>query len=1748
MTVRDVEDVYVLSPMQEGLLFHTLQNPGSAMYVQQLAHTYVGDLNVAALRSAWQTVVGRHPVLRSSFAWERLDKPLQMVHRDAPVEFTPLDWTGLSADEVTEREERLLREDRERGFDLARPPLMRFYLARLADRRHRFVVSVHHLILDGWSTGVVLKEVASAYTALCAHKPVDLPSVRPFRDYVEWLRQKNPEDAETYWRRELKGITGPTPLLPDAKPGSASAAQHVTALELDAAEGASVTATAKERRLTLGTLVQAAWALLLSRYAGTPEAVFGTVSAGRPPELEGCEEMVGLFVNTLPTRVTTDPAARVGDWLTDVQKQAVAARAHEHVPLTRIQEWSEVPQGTELFETVQVVQNALDMSLLRERFADLEVADPVYFTRTSFPLTLAVVPGDRILLRAMYDPAWLPDTMAQRLLGHLRTLLVELAGNPDRRLAELTMLTRGELAELGATGAAPDARTPRPLADLCHAHAASRPDAPAVVHGSRQLTWHDLDTRANRLARLLRDHGVGDSTVVAVCLTDPVDALTALPAVWRASAVSAPVDPARTADAADDIAAQIGRLRPGLVLTDSSVAATVALDDHDVLLLDQVADTLAAQPGSPLETDFGGPAHVALTSGAEDGPKAVLLDHQALADTAAAQQDAIGLDPDDGVLLQAPADSYLYLTAVLAAFSAGARLVLPTSPASGDASTAAALISATIGAGNISCAVLTPALLGALDPDGPAGALRTVLVSGERCPATLAATWARGTHRRLYSVYGSAETGGAAVIGRVTDEGGTAGQPAAGRRAYVLGPSGTPLPRGVAGELHLVGAGLCAGYLDRPALTVERFRPDPFADGARGRMYRTGDLARWTEDGRLEVLGRACDRLTAAGRTTHPAPVADILGTHPAVAATAFVVRGPRDGDGSGDGGLTACVVPVHGDTAGADRHDQVEQWRRIYEHTYADRADTGDAEFNIVGWNSSFTGGAIPEEEMREWREDTLEQLRAQQAARILEIGCGTGMFLLPLARECEEYWGTDLSPAALGYVREQLSAPAYADTGVTLHERQADDFTGIPEGRFDLVVLNSVVQYFPDADYLRRVLDGAVRALRPGGRIFVGDVRNLDTLEAMHLSMLLTDSPAGRPSAELWLAARARARLEEELVLSPGFFHTYAARATPGAVARVAAKRGRARNELTCYRYDVLIEVSAPDPRAADTTRDWSADRLDTAALDRLLSSVTDSLLVTGIPDDRVRDMTDAQELLRHGSAPATAGGLRDRVARHDGVDPEELHEAAERAGCRTDLLIGATPGTLDALFVRDGSSAALSRGRAALWRGHVPTAAGAQPTAAGAQDRQASDPLAQRRDAKLLTELQTLAERQLPTHAVPRDYVVLAGLPLTRDGRVDRAVLGSLQASDRSRGREIVPPRDTTELLVTRVWEDVLGVRPIGVTDNFFALGGHSLVAMRVISRLQRHFDRDIDLAVLLGRPTVEELAAVLREDTDGPGRSPVVTLQPEGGEPPLFLVHPSGSNLLVYQFLAERLAPDIPVHMLETPALDRFGSVEELAAHYAQAVRATLPHGAPCRLGGLSFGGIVSFEVARQLTETGTPVASVTMFESSLAGPVPADITEEDLLAYRTVHFTHVFELIFGKRIPLTEEELRGLDHDRQLQVLYQRIDDAFQGDVAVSLLRRTVEQVELVREMIRAYRPGPYGGHVALFIGLEPMPPHLNDPEFYRGDRTLGWDTYLPGLRIVDTPGNHLTLLNPPHVDTLAQRLRDLVRSAAPETR
>jgi amino acid adenylation domain-containing protein/non-ribosomal peptide synthase protein (TIGR01720 family) len=903
----EVEDVYPLSPMQEGMLFHTAHEPGSGIYVEQFSCRLVGPLDAGALRSAWQDVVDRHPALRTSFHWTGIAAPVQVVHRAVEPAWVQQDWRSLTPRHQRVRLAALFDEDRARGFDLERPPLLRFALVRLADDAHQFLFSHHHLLLDGWSFPQVLSEVHHAYMARLRGEPITLRPAPPFRDYIAWLLRQDAARAERHWRGVLAGYVPPPRLTwgePPADGAEGTARRQVT---LSADTTAALDRLARQYQVTLNTVVQAGWALLLSRYAGTKDVVFGMTVSGRSPDLPGVEDMVGLLINTVPVRARIPSGVTLGDWLRRLQAQLVEARQYEYAPLSRIHGWSGVPRDTPLFESLVVFENYPVEEAGPVRSADVRMREAHNEARTNYPLTLTTAPGRELPLQLWYGRGRFTQSTVAGMLGNLCTLLEGMATGAEEPADRLEIMTGHERHGLLRRG-----HSPLPGAPVTHAvhelfaeQAARTPDAVALASAGGVVTYAELETRANRLAHQLRGMGVGAEHPVAILQRRSVDLVVSTLAVLKASGAYVPLN-ARSPDGR--LASILAASRAEVVLTDTASAARAANLDATVLVVDADAAT-AGQPN----TDPGVPAHpdqlayVMHTSGSTGVPKGVAVAHRDVVSLALDSTWRSG--NQQRVLLHSPhafdASTYELWVPLLS----GGTLVLAP-PADPDVAELAEVI--------VEQAVTGLYLT--------AGLFRLLVDQQPGCFARVCEVWSGGdvvppaTVRRVLDtcpdlvvvdVYGPTETTTFATRHRMRrgDELPVTvpiGRPMDGMRVYVLDADLRLVPPGVTGELYLAGAGLARGYLDRPAATADRFVPEPFASPG-SRMYRTGDLVRWNGDGDLEFAGRVDEQVKLRGFRVEPGEIEAALRDHPAVREAVALVRE----DTPGDRRLVAYMVPA---------------------------------------------------------------------------------------------------------------------------------------------------------------------------------------------------------------------------------------------------------------------------------------------------------------------------------------------------------------------------------------------------------------------------------------------------------------------------------------------------------------------------------------------------------------------------------------------------------------------------------------------------------------------------------------------------------------------------------------------------------------------------------------------------------------------------------------------------------------------
>ncbi|MEZ4868993.1 MAG: amino acid adenylation domain-containing protein [Caldilineaceae bacterium] len=938
MKNKNIEDVYSLAPVQKGILFHTLYQPAAGAYIQQWHCTLEGALHQVAFQQSWQQVVDHHPVLRSAFVWEGFKEPLQIVQRHVILPWQVLDWRGLSPAEQAHRLDAYLTEDRRQGFAVVRAPLLRCALIHLDERRHYFVWSCHHLVLDGWSTGIVLQEALTRYRARQQGQPPIPQCARPYRDYIAWFQQQDTSASAAFWQRELADFAAPTPLTVDRQqPVSGVQAEEATApfasqqQRLPHATVADLQALTQRYQLTLNTICQGAWALLLSRYSGEQQVVFGAVTAGRPTELSNVEEMVGVFINTVPVVVTVEPTATVAAWLQRLMAAQTAREPHQFAALVDIRSWCKLPGNTELFESLFVYENyPLDLEQVTDLGPELTLRPGESREQTHYPLELELFPGAELHLKVTYDTARFDAATIERLLGHYCTLLAGMVAAPEAPVTDLPLLTPTEEHQLLTTWNQTAATYPteQNIHQRFEDQVARTPDAMAVVYfgeeergassewrvarpgSSREsgtpatrypppatrLTYRELNARANRLARQLMAHGVGPDTIVALLAERNPDFLTAILAIFKAGGAYMPLDPNHPRARIQQILQQS---QAGLLLVGQAFTELAAVEDDGPHLL--VLEEVLAMPGDesnlPPRSTPASLAYVLFTSGSTGLPKGVMIEQKGKLNHLYAMIDELALTDRDIIVQNAAQTFDVSVWQFLTALLVGGQVHIYADAVARDPRRLLALVEEA----GVTVLEVVPSLLRSMLAEMQPGAqplasLRWLIPTGEALPPALAAQWfAHYPQIPLINAYGPAECADDVTLYRLDAAPASdvvnmpIGRPIANMRCYVLDQQQRPVPIGIPGELYIAGVGVGRGYLHDPERTQQAFLPSllPQED----RLYKTGDLVRYLSNGNLEFLGRVDHQVKVRGFRIELGEIEAVLTQHPAVRDCVVVVR-----------------------------------------------------------------------------------------------------------------------------------------------------------------------------------------------------------------------------------------------------------------------------------------------------------------------------------------------------------------------------------------------------------------------------------------------------------------------------------------------------------------------------------------------------------------------------------------------------------------------------------------------------------------------------------------------------------------------------------------------------------------------------------------------------------------------------------------------------------------------------------------
>ncbi len=1480
-----------LSFPQERLWFLDQLTPDNPFYNTPAAVRLDGHLDITALEQSIRAIAQRHETLRTCFKTIN-GKPVLVIHPLSVnhYQFSIINLQKLPEEKQSEQVQHLTDIEAQRPFDIQQGPLFRTTLIQLNAEQHVFLMTIHHIITDGWSMGILVQELSALSEAFSTGSPSPLPELPiQYVDFAQWQRQwLTGEVLAThlnYWQQQLADAPPVLEIPSDhPRPPVHTFRGRSQYFEIPPELTQQLKTLSQQSGVTLFMISLAAFAILLERYSGQEDILIGSPIANRTRQ--EIEPLIGLFVNILVLRLDLSGEPTFIDLLTQVREVTLGAYAHQDLPFEKLVEALQPERDMSRNALVQVALAFQNVPQPPIKLIDFTIT-PVEFEAGTVRFDLEFhlwETADQLVGRFFYYQDMFEAATIARLLKHFHTLLTEIVAQPDKPISELSLLSQAERHQLLLDW---HHSTSYPAEPCIHQgfenQAARTPNHIALVFEEQSVTYQALNTRANQLAHYLQTQGIQPDRLVGLCVERSLEMVIGLLGILKAGGAYLPLDPSSPPERLLFI---LEDAKITLLLTQEALVTELPTTPIALICLDSQWDMIAQgaseNPLSAVKPD--NVAYVIYTSGSTGKPKGVEVCHANVARLLTATQAWFHFNEQDIWTLF---HSYAFDFSVWELWGSllyGGRLVIvPYWISRSPDSFYELLVSQQVTILNQTPSAFRQ-LIQAEERVGKPNdnlTLRQIIFGGEALDFQTLKPWfeRHGDQTpQLVNMYGITETTVHVTYRPLTQAdlnspGSLIGLPIPDLHIYILDRHRQPTPIGIPGELYVGGAGVARGYLNRPQLTTERFIKNPFSDEPNARLYKTGDLARYLADGSLEYLGRIDLQVKIRGFRIELGEIETVLLQHTAVREA--VITSSTVSNEEENKRLMAYVVPDFDDPSQmaddvADQSELINQWEDVFDENYGQPDTVADPSFNIAGWNSSYTGLPIPPAEMREWVDAAVNAILSLKPKRVLEIGCGTGLLLSRIAPHSQQYWGTDFSPVVLQQV-EQLKHQIKPLEHVKLFQRPADDFNDIAPGTFDTIILNSVIQYFPSIDYLIKVLDQAIQVVQPGGAIFLGDIRSLPLLKAYHASVQGYQAPDSLNQSALRQQVQQHIAQEVELVIDPAFFIALKQHYPQLSTVQIQLKRGCYHNELSRFRYEVILQVGDTAPTVEIAWQDWQNQpfTLD-SILQRLqgnqgnsetpeasretLQAETQSpqgqsFGVRGVPNARLETEIKTLEWLANAAPTETVGELQETLSTHQpiGIDPEDLWQLTDNSPYEVIITWSDTIGCYDVLFRHHHDPLAIT-----------PYPISPEPFKKP-WHQYANNPLQQKLNRKLVPQLRQYLQDQLPDYMVPAAFVMLEVIPLTANGKIDYRALQTLDISTNKADKEQVAPRTSTENLLATIWAEVLGLEQVGIHDNFFESGGDSILSIQIVARANQA-GLQLTPRLLFQHQTIAELAQV------------------------------------------------------------------------------------------------------------------------------------------------------------------------------------------------------------------------------------------------------------------------------------------------
>ncbi|HUR45837.1 MAG TPA: amino acid adenylation domain-containing protein [Candidatus Saccharimonadales bacterium] len=1429
-----------LSHAQERFWAATGTSADSPVHHLSKALRLRGPLSVPVLEEGFSKIMHRHEALRTSFLTSE-GQTIQVLAPEIQFGLTQIDLTHLPAGERDLELNRSIQASAQKPFELEKSALFRANLFRLQPEEHVIQVTVHGLVGDTRSLDIIYEELSAFYEAKVKNVDKAGVAVLPMQ-YPDYARaQKAQLSSESlqqqlaYWKNHLAGK--PDLLeLPTDRPRPAVKGLEAKRFGFRVGEDllAKIASFSREQNSSLELFVIVTFQALLSRYTDQREILVGVRLPNRSSEQT--KHLVGCLDQEIPLCARFEDEPSFSELLQRQNSELQQGEANQYgFGLLLKSQNCHLQSHHPIYQTAVHFQEPQSLCWTN---APCVVKAP---TLSRLDLVLVAQKDDSGMeLELVYSEELFDEATIVRMSGHFIKLLESITAEPGKKVSRLDILPDEEKRKLLVDWNATQSGCSRHQAihELFEEQVRRTPNAPALAFGRSSLTYEELNNAANALARRLVDAGAGPDVPVGICMARCTEMIVSILAILKAGSAYVPMDPNYPAE------------RLGMILEDSKTPLLVTQHQLRNLLpahqakaiyvesLEQTSGLKAANLDTKVSPS--NLAYIIYTSGSTGRPKGVALEHRSVVTLAHWAKTIYSQEELSGVLAGTSVCFDLSVFEIFVPLSWGGQIILAEN--SLELPRVSAYWEVTL------VNTVPSAMAELVRMNGLPTSAKVVNLAGEPLENSLVRQiYELGTVKKVYDLYGPTEdTVYSTFALRTSDGPQTIGRPVADTQIYLLDRHLQPVPIGVPGELHIGGHGLARGYYLQPEMTAKKFIPNPFDSTPDSRLYKTGDLARYRPDGTIQFLGRIDNQVKVRGFRIELGDIENALRSSPLVQETVVMARE----DNPGEKQIVAYVVQNQSASSPEVEHQQVNDWHEVWDQTYAQPETEADATFNLVGWTSSYTGESVSSEEMKEWVEATVQRIQSLKPERILEIGCGTGLLLFRLSQECKEYCGSDFSGAVIKNLQEHVARQNGHLKHVSLRQAEAADFTGIEVGRFDTIIINSVAQYFPDVDYFLKVLEQAVRVLKPGGAIFIGDIRNYLLLEPFLASVAIHTAPNALPSESLKEQVVKALQEEQELTLDPKFFKALKHHLPKITDVEIQLKRGRAQNEVTRFRYDVVLRLGeAPAPISA-VTLDWKDDELNLLRLhETLVAAPTSAVYVKNIPNARISSDIALAQLLSIPTCPPTVESLR--LAIQNGVDgkaidPEEFWTMGKDLPFEVQVEWANDLACYNVFFVSKRASAG-RRMRPAE-----------EPGVFQAWSAYANNPIRNASTRKSVPQLRQWLKAKLPEYMIPAAFVLLPALPLLPNGKVNRKALPVPEKVQTDLEETYVAPCTTTEEVLANLWSEVLGISRVGTQDNFFELGGHSLMATQVLSRLREKIQIDLPLRTFFEAPTIASLA--------------------------------------------------------------------------------------------------------------------------------------------------------------------------------------------------------------------------------------------------------------------------------------------------